>query len=1077
MNEFILKRKAYNSSTDNVNGLIVFDPIAYKIYLAGECYSSNVKNVSLNTTTNILSVLYKDDTVVAVDLDFEKAVNKVTSISAQSTDDQYPSAKCIYDLSKDNGETIWESLSVAGGILASESDVSANPNWQLTNLDMSEYQMIKLYIRSGGTGSDTTASGVIRLDISGMNSSPFGHFIGSAVLQNPNNRNRLTALTVVVSEDKTSVLFSRTTSLYGTAASNANTDGRILYKIVGYRGTVSHSYQIVGPSEYTGKNFLLQSKYDSDPVTSQWSIVSGGAYATINQWGRVDIEPGTVQETIVVQSTYNGLTDQKAIEISYDNQLVIQGPDTITGTSGSVVALYNNAGCVPVWSIISGGSNATINEYGEITIIQSGDITIQAVYNGLTTTKQVSLTYQSGTTQETVINPDGSVTETTTTETTDPQTGTTTTETTSTTTNDDGSTSQTNTETETNSDGSSTSTSTTTNSDGTSSETESSTSAPDPQTGSVTTESNTTNYDENGDVSGSSENTTVENTDGSSSSTTTNYNAEGDPTNTTNQETDTSGNESTQEIEYDDQGNPAVTGYEIDTSGSSEGEKEFNQDGVNTEFYGFDTTRGFEMHIHFTIDFTNQPADQDENHHNILTMKRATPSPWYGFQLRQTGTTKSIILGTQFATGGNTNTTIQPPRWITANAVAEYDIIVTYDPLAATDVFVARELISDRTIFTSNNLFPDLPELRYLTVCIGYALDENSDPYRYSNINVSEFSIVKLQATVADPVISCNGQRITLACTTPNATIYYKLDHAQNYSIYGGPITISADTFIEAYAERSGLISNVVSQTCIYIPAHDYSLDYLTFRVLTAGTIAWQAFGTGYVRTIEYSINDGAWTSIQSVATNPATFAVAAGDVVRFRGTNSTYAGSKANYSGFEGGTAIFDIEGNIMSLINGDNFAGTNTLTGTYNFCSIFKKSNVVSAENLIIPMTTLTNYCCRAMFSLCPNLITAPALPATTLAQGCYWYMFEACLIEDAPFLPAATLVRECYGYMFTQCASLTRVTCLATSGFGSNQCLTNWLNAVQAAGVFTKDPTATSWPSGSSGIPSGWSVQDYS
>lgn len=115
-----------------------------------------------------------------------------------------------------------------------------------------------------------------------------------------------------------------------------------MYKIVGYRGTVNHSYQIVGPGEYTGKNFLLQSKYDSDPVTSQWSIISGGTHATINQWGRVDIEPGTVQETIVVQSTYNGLTDQKAIVISYDNQLVIHCPDNITGESGSAVALYNN---------------------------------------------------------------------------------------------------------------------------------------------------------------------------------------------------------------------------------------------------------------------------------------------------------------------------------------------------------------------------------------------------------------------------------------------------------------------------------------------------------------------------------------------------------------------------------------------------------------------------------------------------------------------------------------------------------------------------------------------------------------
>ena len=264
----------------------------------------------------------------------------------------------------------------------------------------------------------------------------------------------------------------------------------------------------------------------------------------------------------------------------------------------------------------------------------------------------------------------------------------------------------------------------------------------------------------------------------------------------------------------------------------------------------------------------------------------------------------------------------------------------------------------------------------------------------------------------------------------------------------------------------------MVDETCIYVPAHDYSQDYLTFRVLTTGVIKWAAFGSGYTRTIEYSINDGTWTSITST-TSGVSIPVNVDDVVRFRGTNNTYAGSKSNYSGFEGSTANFDIEGNIMSLIYGDNFANQSTMSGTYNFCSIFKKATVVSAENLVLPATTLTNYCYRAMFSLCPVIVTAPALPATSLAQGCYWYMFEGCGITTAPELLATTLVRECYGYMFTQCTSLNYIKCLATSGFGTTQCLTGWVNRVAATGTFIKDANATSWPSGNNGIPSGWTV----
>ena len=108
--------------------------------------------------------------------------------------------------------------------------------------------------------------------------------------------------------------------------------------------------------------------------------------------------------------------------------------------------------------------------------------------------------------------------------------------------------------------------------------------------------------------------------------------------------------------------------------------------------------------------------------------KRANPSPWYGYQIRQASTGKYVQLGTQFEFGSNTNTAVNPTsaNWIVTNQIAEYHFHVTYDPTLFSNTFVARELISNRTIFTSNYLFPDLPELRYLTVCVGCALDENA---------------------------------------------------------------------------------------------------------------------------------------------------------------------------------------------------------------------------------------------------------------------------------------------------------------------------------------------------------------
>jgi hypothetical protein len=87
--------------------------------------------------------------------------------------------------------------------------------------------------------------------------------------------------------------------------------------------------------------------------------------------------------------------------------------------------------------------------------------------------------------------------------------------------------------------------------------------------------------------------------------------------------------------------------------------------------------------------------------------------------------------------------------------------------------------------------------------------------------------------------------------------------------------------------------------------------------------------------------------------------------------------------------------------------------------------------------------------MFESCSNLTTAPALPATTLVEYCYYGTF--------------------YG-----CTKLNSVTMLATDISATN-CLTYWMSGVPAGGTFTKHKD-TSLPTGESGIPSGWTVQDY-
>jgi hypothetical protein len=62
-----------------------------------------------------------------------------------------------------------------------------------------------------------------------------------------------------------------------------------------------------------------------------------------------------------------------------------------------------------------------------------------------------------------------------------------------------------------------------------------------------------------------------------------------------------------------------------------------------------------------------------------------------------------------------------------------------------------------------------------------------------------------------------------------------------------------------------------------------------------------------------------------------------------------------------------------------------------------------------------------------------------------------------------------------MFHGCELLQEITCLATD-ISANGCLTDWVTKIPSTGTFYKDPSMTSWPTGTSGIPSGWTVLDY-
>ena len=138
-----------------------------------------------------------------------------------------------------------------------------------------------------------------------------------------------------------------------------------------------------------------------------------------------------------------------------------------------------------------------------------------------------------------------------------------------------------------------------------------------------------------------------------------------------------------------------------------------------------------------------------------------------------------------------------------------------------------------------------------------------------------------------------------------------------------------------------------------------------------------------------------------------------------------------------------------------------------------MFMMSGLSTAPEL--PATIMQPYCYNLMFLGCSNLSAAPILPSESLAEACYYCMFQECTsLTSAPELPATTLADRCYYGMFSQCESLNYVKCLATD-ISAEACIDNWLRGVAATGTFIKAASMNDWPTGTSGIPEGWTVID--
>ena len=278
--------------------------------------------------------------------------------------------------------------------------------------------------------------------------------------------------------------------------------------------------------------------------------------------------------------------------------------------------------------------------------------------------------------------------------------------------------------------------------------------------------------------------------------------------------------------------------------------------------------------------------------------------------------------------------------------------------------------------------------------------------------------------------------------------------------------------YIESFANDAAIQAAVENESLgkPYIALNDetHKIDWdtkfdprkvpMTFEIVKGGVLRVSGKGNNSVG-FSYSKNNTAYVSVST----PATINLDSGDTISFifnLNATQTQGGNTKNLlfscdNNLD--TSVHaNVYGNLCSIIYGSSWETNTGTTMNRQMRETFKNSYIngrgfciLDATKLISPSTVGANSY-REMFAGQKMMVKSPCLPAENLEQACYFEMFSGC-------------------------TALKEITCLATyipQNLGST---TDWVKGVPSGGTFKKAASMTGWTTGTSGIPSGWTVID--
>ena len=300
-------------------------------------------------------------------------------------------------------------------------------------------------------------------------------------------------------------------------------------------------------------------------------------------------------------------------------------------------------------------------------------------------------------------------------------------------------------------------------------------------------------------------------------------------------------------------------------------------------------------------------------------------------------------------------------------------------------------------------------------------------PY-YNSTTKTIQAIVEPATTVPNTSLLTFNDATGESYTIPFPSSITSLDKGKqyNFTLSGGHNTLTISS-VSVTDWTSATITTNDDQAF-----NDSGIDYVTFSADSEQGFKFVVTFDDQlplpIEGFEYSVNNGPWIAIPGTGMPDfVTFGGNKGDL-RLRGKSigntGTYRRGENDANGhatvtFSDENVMVDCSGDIRTLIDYENhFIATNNA----RFMYLFKNcTQLTSAPKL--PATDLADGCYANMFEGCKSLTTAPELPATDLADRCYANMFDGCKsLTKAPELPATKLAYGCYYFMFSDCSALT-------------------------------------------------------